>query len=56
MKIKIAFFDAKDYDRQSFISSNIDEEFEIKYYETRLTADTCIPPGTDPLLPMAYGI
>ncbi len=41
MKTKIAFFDAKDYDRQSFISSNIDEEFEIKYYETRLTADTC---------------
>lgn len=41
MKTKIAFFDAKEYDRQSFINSNVDEEFEIKYYETRLTADTC---------------
>ena len=41
MKTKIAFFDAKEYDRQSFINSNIDDEFEIKYLETRLTADTC---------------
>ena len=41
MKIKIAFFDAKEYDRQSFIKSNINEEFEIKYLETRLTSDTC---------------
>ena len=41
MKIKIAFFDAKEYDRQSFINSNINEEFEIKYLETRLTSDTC---------------
>ncbi len=41
MKIKIAFFDAKEYDRKSFINSNIDDEFEIKYLETRLTADTC---------------
>lgn len=41
MKTKIAFFDAKEYDRQSFINSNIDDEFEIKYLETRLTSDTC---------------
>ncbi len=41
MKTKIAFFDAKEYDRQSFINSNINEEFEIKYLETRLTSDTC---------------
>ena len=41
MKTKIAFFDAKEYDRQSFINSNIDDEFDIKYLETRLTSDTC---------------
>lgn len=40
-KIKIAFFDAKDYDRQSFMDSNKDEEFEVLYLETRLTEDTC---------------
>lgn len=39
-KIKIAFFDAKDYDRQSFIESNKDE-YEITYLDTRLTEDTC---------------
>ena len=39
-KIKIAFFDAKDYDRQSFIESNNDE-YEITYLDTRLTEDTC---------------
>lgn len=40
-RIRIAFFDAKDYDRNSFIKSNEDEEFEINYFETRLTKDTC---------------
>jgi len=40
-KIRIAFFDAKDYDRNSFIRSNSDERYEIDYYETRLTEDTC---------------
>ena len=40
-KIKIAFFDAKDYDKQSFMISNSNEEFDIAYYETRLTEDTC---------------
>ena len=39
-KIKIAFFDAKDYDEQSFTRSNGNDEFEIKYLETRLTEDT----------------
>ena len=39
-KIKIAFFDAKDYDKNSFIKSNINEEFEINYYDTRLTEET----------------
>ena len=40
-KIKIAFFDSKEYDKQSFIESNKDDEFEITYLETRLTEDTC---------------
>ena len=40
-KIKIAFFDAKDYDRNSFIKSNTDGKYEINYFETRLTEDTC---------------
>lgn len=40
-KIKIAFFDSKEYDQQSFIDSNKDDEFEITYLETRLTEDTC---------------
>ncbi len=39
--IKIAFFDAKEYDKSSFLNSNSKEEFEIKYFETRLTEDTC---------------
>lgn len=39
-KIKIAFFDAKDYDKDSFIRSN-EDKFVIDYYETRLTEDTC---------------
>lgn len=40
-KIKIAFFDAKEYDKQSFVNSNANDEFEIIYLETRLTEDTC---------------
>lgn len=39
-KIKIAFFDAKDYDRNSFIRSN-EDRYQIDYFETRLTEDTC---------------
>ena len=39
-KIKIAFFDSKDYDKQSFVDSNKNEEFEITYFETRLSEDT----------------
>ncbi|MBR2524006.1 MAG: 2-hydroxyacid dehydrogenase [Clostridiales bacterium] len=38
--MKIAFYDAKDYDRNSFIASNGNDEFDIRYLETRLTADT----------------
>jgi D-lactate dehydrogenase len=39
-KIRIAFFDAKDYDKASFIKSN-EDRYQIDYYETRLTEDTC---------------
>ncbi len=39
-KIKIAFFDAKDYDIASFEKANASEEFEIKFYETKLSGDT----------------
>ncbi len=38
--IKIAFFDAKDYDIASFNNSNKNGDYEIKYYETRLSEDT----------------
>ena len=40
-KYKIAFFDAKDYDKNSFIRSNSEDKFEINYFDTRLTEDTC---------------
>ncbi len=40
MKTKIAFFDAKDYDIASFEKANASEEFEIKFYETKLSVDT----------------
>ncbi len=39
--IKIAFFDAKDYDKNSFMKSNEDGRFDIRYFETRLSEDTC---------------
>ena len=39
-KIRIAFFDAKDYDRDSFVKASEDREFEINYFETRLTEAT----------------
>jgi len=39
-KYKIAFFDAKDYDKNSFIRSNTGDKFEINYFDTRLTEDT----------------
>ena len=32
-KIKIAFFDAKDYDRQSFEQQNADGRFDIRFYD-----------------------
>ncbi len=38
--IRIAFFDAKDYDRDSFIKANNKNEYDITYFETRLSEDT----------------
>ena len=39
-KLKIAFFDAKEYDKQSFETSNSSGEFDIRFLETRLTPET----------------
>ncbi|ORX77238.1 D-lactate dehydrogenase [Anaeromyces robustus] len=39
--IKVAFFDAKDYDITSF-NKNITPEFEFKFFETKLTTDTAL--------------
>jgi len=39
-KIRIAFFDAKDYDIDSFNKVNTGDDIEIVYYETRLSEDT----------------
>lgn len=43
-KIKIAFFDAKDYDKQSFeiSNSNNNDEYDIKFFDTKLSEDTCL--------------
>ena len=38
--LKIAFFDAKEYDRQSFEDANSEGKFDIRFLETRLTPDT----------------
>lgn len=38
--IRIAFFDAKEYDTTSFEAANASGEFEIKFYEAKLSADT----------------
>jgi len=47
-KYRIAFFDAKDYDKNSFIRSNTEDKFEINYFDTRLTEDTCrLAEGSD---------
>ena len=39
-KIRIAFFDAKDYDIESFNKANVDDRYEITFFETRLSEDT----------------
>ena len=38
--MKIAMFDSKEYDTASFEKSNEKKGYEIKYFETKLTADT----------------
>ena len=39
-KIKVAFFDAKEYDIVSFNKANTENEFEFRFFETRLNAET----------------
>jgi hypothetical protein len=46
---KIAFFDTKPYDKESFERQN-NGRYEIKYFETRLTAATVL------VAPMAVAI
>ena len=38
--IKVAFFDTKEYDRESFEIAASGRDIEIKYLETKLTEDT----------------
>ena len=38
--MKIAFFDAKDYDMPSFLKYGEEHDIEFKFYDTKLTADT----------------
>lgn len=38
--LHIAFFDSKEYDRQSFEAANSNDEFDIRFLETRLIPDT----------------
>ncbi len=40
IKIKIAFFDAKDYDIASFEEALGDKNFKIKFFDTKLNTDT----------------
>ena len=39
--MKIAFYDTKEYDQNSFLQANAEGKFEIAFFETRLTKDTC---------------
>ncbi len=40
--VKIAFFDAKPYDREFFDAANVDFQYEIRYFENHLTFDTVV--------------
>ena len=40
--VKIAFFDTKDYDKQFFDTYNKDYNYDITYFETKLTKETAI--------------
>lgn len=39
-KIRVAFYDAKEYDINSFEKANNESEIEISYFETKLNEDT----------------
>lgn len=39
-QLKVAFFDSKEYDRNSFNRENENYQFTIKYFETKLTTDS----------------
>ncbi|MBR5766434.1 MAG: 2-hydroxyacid dehydrogenase, partial [Lachnospiraceae bacterium] len=39
-KLKVAFFDSKDYDIESFEEAEQAKKFKIKYFDTKLTEDT----------------
>lgn len=39
-RLKIAFFDSKEYDRVSFTRDNEKYRYKIKFYDTKLTADS----------------
>jgi D-lactate dehydrogenase len=39
-EIKIAFFDAKTYDKEFFDQENENYGYEIKYFPVKLSADT----------------
>ncbi len=38
--VKVAFFDAKTYDREAFEKASAGNDISIKYYETKLSSDT----------------
>ena len=38
--IKIAFFDAKNYDKEVFNKHNKDYNYEITYFESKLNSET----------------
>ena len=40
MAIRIAFFDAKSYDRENFAKVNENFGFDIQYYKERLSLNT----------------
>lgn len=40
MKVKVAFFDAKEYDIDSFNDANLTQDFDFTFFETRLTEST----------------
>lgn len=41
-ELKIAFFDTKEYDKKSFDRIKLSQPVQIKYFETKLTADSVI--------------